>query len=305
MYSRLHAVTPIPVFGPAMEDLGFDGVWVTEGLVNEQAALDAVVALQSFADHTRSIRVGTCVILLPLRNPVILAKQIASVDYLSGGRVDFGVGVGGSRNSNRAGFEATGVPLEGRGRRADEYLAMINRLWSGEPVNFDGEFHSLSEVSMEPRPSQRPRVSTWVGGGSSDPVLRRTARWGDGWVPAELNPAGYAEGSERISRHCEEAGRDPGAIRLGVHLYLSIDDRVTSAFDAARRALTKRYGFPVALDPDDAGRYAFGTKADCIRAIEGFQRIGVTDFVLNVARPLPEVLPQLERFEHEVMPHFR
>jgi probable F420-dependent oxidoreductase len=302
IYSRLHEEVAIPEFAGAAEDLGFAALWVTDGLVNEQSALDPLVALQAFADHTREITVGTCVVVLPLRNPVVLAKQVASVDLLSNGRTVLGIGVGGSANSGRSAFAACGVAPEVRGLRTDESLEVMKKLWSGEAVSHHGRFHDFDDVRMEPAPLQRPHPPIWSGGGDSVPVLMRTARACAGWVPTDLTPEGYASAWSMIEDYCGEAGTDPGRITKALHIYLSLDDDPDAARRAAERTLTERYGFPPTLAPDS--RYAFGTSDDVASVIRRFAAVGVTDFVLNVTRPLPEVWGQVERFHREVMSQF-
>jgi len=302
-YSRLHSVVPIPQFGEAVESIGFDGVWVTEGLVNELPALDILMSLQAFVSCTQRITVGTGVLLLPLRNPAIVAKQVATADVISDGRVILGVGVGGSRNSNPAGFEVCGIPLKERGGRTDEALEVMTKLWTGEPVSHSGRYHSFENITMYPPPRQRPHPPIWTGGGSAERVLRRTARWCDGFLPTEIASEHYPGLWDRIRRYGDEYGRDTSGMVKALHIYLSLDTDRDAARAVAERTLTERYGFDVTL-PDEPGKYAFGTVDDCARVIEAFVAVGVTDFVFNTVRPLSEVLGQVERLGTEVMPHF-
>jgi probable F420-dependent oxidoreductase len=303
IYSRLHEVVAIPRFAETVESLGFDSVWVTEGLVNELPALDILAALQAFALHTHKITVGTAVVLLPLRNPAILAKQVAAIDLLADGRVVLGFGVGGSRNSNPAAFELCGVPLEERGRRTDEALEIMTKLWTGMPVSHQGAFYNFAQMQMQPAPRQRPHPPLWSGGGTADPVLRRTARWCDGFLPTDVTPEEYPQLWERILGYAEQYDRDLTAATRALHIYVSLDESEQDARAVATRTLTERYGYDVALkDPD---RYAFGTADDCAARIESYSSAGVTDFVFNVVQPLDQVLPQIERLANEVLPRFR
>ncbi|MFQ5875081.1 MAG: LLM class flavin-dependent oxidoreductase [Dehalococcoidia bacterium] len=302
IYSRLHPVVPIPKFAEAAEGLGFGSLWVTEGLANEMPALDILMALGGLVHHTNSITVGTCVLLLPLRNPAILAKEVATLDYLSGGRVVLGVGVGGSDNSNPASFQVCGVSVKERGARCDEGLEVMTKLWTGHPVSHSGRFYKFEDIAMEPGPVQQPHPSIWAGG-AAEGVLRRTARWCDGFVPTNVSSKEYVQLWDRIERYGEQYGRDASRITKAVHLYYCLAGSREEARAIAQDTLTKRYGYKAKLHGDD--RYAFGTVEDCIETIESFVRAGVTHFVFNTARPLPEVLGQVERLASEVMPHFK
>lgn len=305
LYSRIQQEVPIPEFAPAVEEMGFDSVWVSEGLVNELPQLDVVVALQAFADHTKAISVGTCVLLLPLRNPVLLAKEIGSIDVLSHGRVILGVGVGGSvvGNSGNASFEATGIPLKERGDRADEGLQILRELWSGERVSHSGRFHHFKDIVMEPPPHQRPHPPLWAGQGNAPRVLERVARYCDGWVPASVTPGEYAKAWTRIEEYLAESNRIGTELTKALHLYLSLDVDAENARRVAHRTLSDRYDFEATLAPDEC--YAFGTPDDCIKSIQRFVDVGVTDFVFNITRPLPEVFGQIGWFQSDVLPAFR
>ncbi|MFQ5933710.1 MAG: LLM class flavin-dependent oxidoreductase [Dehalococcoidia bacterium] len=302
IYSRLHPVVPIPKFAEAIEGMSFDSLWVTEGLVNEMPALDIVMALGAFVHHTHHITVGTCVLLMPLRNPAILAKEIATLDYLSGGRVVLGVGVGGSDNSSPAGFQVCGVNVKERGARTDEALEIMTKLWTGTPVSHEGQFYSFGDIKMEPRPVQQPHPPIWAGG-AAEGVLRRTARWCDGFVPMGVSSTEYVRLWDRIERYGERFRRDTSRITRAVHLYYCLAGSREEARAVARDTLAKRYGYEPSLHDDD--RYAFGTVEDCMETIEGFLESGVTHFVFNTARPLPEVLGDVERLGTEIMPRFK
>lgn len=302
IYSRLHVVTPIPEFARAVEDWGLDAVWVTEGVANQMAALDPLLAMGAFAHYTRKITVGTCVLLLPLRNPALLAKEVATLDFLSEGRIVLGIGVGGSSNSGITDFHACNVPVKERGARSDEALEIMIKLWTGEPVSHDGRFYQFENVKMEPRPVQEPHPPLWAGG-QAEGVLKRTARYCDGFVPMGITPEEYGQMWSRVEGYGEQYGRDTSSITKAAHLYFSMGRSREEAREVARDILTERYGWDPQLDED--GRYAFGTAEDCIETIEGFVKAGVTDFVFNTTRPLPEVLEHVERLATEIMPHFK
>ncbi len=185
--------------------------------------LDPLVALSFAAASTTRIGLATGVLLLPEHNPVLLAKQAASLDVLSGGRLTLGVGVGWSREE----FAALGVPFAGRGRRAAEYAQVMRALWRDDVASFTGEFVSFSAVRLNPKPARDRRIP-FVLGGNSDAALRRAAAWGDGWYGFNLpDVAAVCERVATLQRLCHEAGRSVSD--LHVALSLAAPDRAEAA----------------------------------------------------------------------------
>jgi probable F420-dependent oxidoreductase len=176
--------------------------------------LDPVIALGFAAAASSRIGVATGVLLLPEHNPVVVAKQAASLDRLSGGRLTLGVGVGWSKEE----FAALGVPFEHRAARTAEYVAAMRTLWRDDIASFDGKFVGFDSIRVNPKPVRDRRIPVVVGG-NSDAALRRVAAWGDGWYGFNLD--GVAEVRERVAkvgRLCAEAGRDRSELRLSVAL---------------------------------------------------------------------------------------
>jgi probable F420-dependent oxidoreductase len=206
--------------------------------------LDPLVALSFAAAATSSIQLATGVLLLPEHNPVLLAKQAASLDALSGGRLTLGVGVGWSREE----FAAVGVPFARRGARAAEYLRAMRVLWAEDVASFDGEFVSFSEVRVNPKPV-RDRHIPVVFGGNGDAALRRVARLGQGWYGFSL--AGLDEVGERIAvleGLCREAGRNLGELHLAVALQGGRPDDLPALSEMGVNELVL-----VAAPPEDPG----------------------------------------------------
>jgi len=165
------------------EELGFASVWATEHIIVGPAGVDPygrvydpLVTLGWIAGWTERIRLGTSIILVPLYNPIHLAKEVATLQELSGGRFTLGVGMGWHEPE----YEFMGVPFKGRGRRGDEAIRIMRALWNGER-DFDGQFWSFHDATSEPHPSPIPEI--WVGG-SSKPALRRARELGDAWHPS-------------------------------------------------------------------------------------------------------------------------
>ncbi|WP_024448943.1 LLM class F420-dependent oxidoreductase [Mycolicibacterium iranicum] len=189
--------------------------------------LDPLITLSFAAAATNRIELATGVLLLPEHNPVIMAKQAASLDRMTGGRLSLGVGVGWSKEE----YDALGVPFEGRGRRLAEYVAAMRTLWRDDVASFSGEFVSFDRVRVNPKP--HGRSIPVVLGGNSDAALRRVAEWGDGWYG--FNLADVEEAAFRASKLrslCREVGRDPTDLRLAVSLQDPVPADATRLADA-------------------------------------------------------------------------
>ncbi len=176
--------------------------------------LDPMIGLSFVAAATQTIDIATGILLLPEHNPVLVAKQAATLDRLSGGRLTLGVGIGWSKEE----FDALGIPFEGRGRRTAEYVAAMRTLWRDDVASFDGEFVSFDAVRVNPKPVHDRRIPV-VLGGNSDAALRRVAAWGDGWYGFNLSGVdAVAERVRVLHRLCEEARRDIAELRVAVAL---------------------------------------------------------------------------------------
>jgi len=162
---------------PRNEYYGAPGPWPEPF----RSALDPIVALTWAAAHTRTIRLGVSVLIMPFYQPLVLAKQLATLDVMAGGRLDVGVGIGWSLDE----LEATGAPADRRGARADEFLEVLRAAWDDDPVEFAGEFYRIPRSYVRPKPVQRPRPRLLVGG-YSEPVLRRAATLADGYTGGNI-----------------------------------------------------------------------------------------------------------------------
>lgn len=296
-YTRIHNLVGVNEFAEVVQRLQFDSIWVPETPVTPEPGLDCLTTLGAFAQAIDHVTLGTCAILAPLRSPAMLAKQVASLDFLSNGRIVLGVATGGRTKM----FEASGVDPKERGARTDETLEAVKKLWIDQPASHHGRFYSFDDIVIEPLPVQRPHPPIWVGG-EVDAALRRTARWGDGYLPDIISPPRYEAAAAKIRRYAEEYGRNASDITLGMHIFFLLDDSPEKALDKANNALFKRVGsrfleFELGC--------AVGNAQDCIRTLEKFVSIGVEHFVISPACGHDETIPQLERFAAEVMSHFR
>lgn len=181
---------------------------------------DPLIWLAFAAAAAPSMRLGTCILIVPQRNPLILAKELATLDQLSGGKVELGLGVGWLEEE----FDALGVPWARRGARNDEYIEAMRTLWSGPEVEFHGEFVDFPKVTCSPRPVQ-PTIPILVGG-DSDVAIRRAARLADGYFPGEGDVDRLAALITRVRQAAEDAGRDPDEIEINAMFSTQMTDPV-------------------------------------------------------------------------------
>jgi len=221
--------------------------------------LEPLVTLTYLAARTTAVRLGTAMLLLPQRNPVYVAKEVSSLDWLSGGRVDLGIGVGWLKEE----FDALNVPWERRGRRTDEYLEVLRTLWVDNPSVFHGETYDLAPCEMFPKPVQQPHPPIHIGG-ETPAALRRAARVGQGWHTFNRSPQELAAGLAELDGHLEEAGRRRTDLRITVCPYFQelTPDAVGQYAEAGADAVAALF---FAFTPEDVAR-AFDDLEACREA---------------------------------------
>lgn len=215
----------------AAEDAGYDAVFVADHPTRTHSGsyLDPFVALSVVAGATRTIRLGMSVLVVPYRNPVLLANEAASLDALSGGRLILGVGAGHVEEE----FDALGVPARERGARTDEHLRVMRELWKGKPVTHEGRFTSLHNTRLSTRPLAPDGPPIWVGG-NSDAALRRSLRFAGAWHGLAVEPEEMPGYRRRLERLGEEVGRDPATLEL-TNLHFPYQPGVGRLVDDLRR----------------------------------------------------------------------
>ena len=242
-------------FASAAEAAGVESLWTVEHVIfpsgyrsaypyddsgrmpmtPDTPLTDPLIWLTWVAAQTSTIRLGTGILILPERNPVVLAKEVATLDALSGGRVELGIGVGWLREE----FEALGVPWERRGARTDEYMGAMRTLWGGDDVSFDGEFVSFETVSSNPKPANG--TVPIIIGGHSEAAARRAGRIGDGFFPGKGDLAPMLA---TMGRAAEEAGRDPAEIEVTWSDLEVLGDDPVGAAERLREAGVDRLAVP-------------------------------------------------------------
>lgn len=272
---------------------GYDSLWVGDHIAFPVAILDPLLQLAQCAVVSRRLRFGTGVYLLPLRHPVPVAKQVATLDHLTEGRLIFGVGAGGEFPKE---YEACGVPVTERGARLAEGVTVLRKLWSGTPASHAGRFYGpFEDVPMAPPPRQPGGPPIWFGG-RAPAALRRCARLGQGYLSYVVTPEQYAANLAVIG-----AARETDApFGTGHLLFTRLDATRELALERAAATLSVRYGMDFRRAAD---RYcALGPPESVAAAIRAFHQAGVRHVVLDFLGPYEEREAQIARFAAEVMP---
>ena len=279
------------------EDLGFDSVWAGEHVVWRHPIQDSLMQMAAAAAVTERIELGTAIVLIPLKHPILMCKAVTTLDHLSGGRVKFGIGIGGEYTKE---FEAMGVPVNERGPRANEIIRLMKRLWTEESVTFSGRFYQLEDVGLKPQPVQKPHPPIYVGGRRKS--VRRTALYGDGWIPYMYSPELFREGWGQIVEIAEGAGRDPKEIEPTVWVPICIDDD----YDAAARMSSQALGGDYGQSFDEiVRRYALlGTPEQIVARMGEYRDAGVEHFIFSPSGPEEVTAEMPERIAREVIPLF-
>ena len=279
----------------ACEELDIDSLWLSDRIVSEIMNVEPMIALSFIAARTKKLKFGTSVLALPLRNPTVLAKEIATLDFLSGGRVLPAVGLG---TEDEREFEACGSPKRQRGGRTDEAIEVMKLLWSQDNVTFHGKYYTLNDVTIQPKPVQKDLPPMWIGG-RSQAAIQRTARIGDGWLVSQATPDEVADGVARIKVGALEHGNEIEDDHYGVLFsYFIADTPEEAAKQAAPYMLRRR------TDVDYAEFSAFGTPDHVSQLMERYIDAGAPKIVVRPACAPELMMEQLELLGKEVVPHY-
>ncbi|HEX9821781.1 MAG TPA: TIGR03619 family F420-dependent LLM class oxidoreductase [Methylomirabilota bacterium] len=269
---------------------GLDSVWVTDHVIVPTAAnviyrehmLDPLAVLPWLAGMTSRIALGTSVVILPYRSPIPVAKLLASVDVLSGGRLIVGAAIGWLQGE----FDALGVPFKERVSRSEEALELFRTLWTQERPELVTRHHHLHDVTFSPMPLQKPRPPLWVGG-NSEGALRRVARHGDGWHATATDHDAFRQGVETVRRFWKEAGRE-GEPALSLRIPILIDGVHRPAVDMALIRGRHVIGGPVAA---------------VVEALRGYQALGCQHVALEVSySTYPAILETIDLIAARLRP---
>ncbi|MDP6714475.1 MAG: LLM class flavin-dependent oxidoreductase [SAR202 cluster bacterium] len=279
----------------ACEELDIDSLWLSDRIVSEVMNVEPMIAMSFIAARTTKLKFGTSVLALPLRNPTVLAKEIATLDFLSKGRVLPAVGLG---TEDEREFEACGSPKSQRGGRTDEAIEVMKLLWSQDNVTFHGKYHTLNDVTIRPKVVQKDLPPVWIGG-RSEAAIRRTARVGDGWLVSQATPDEVAVGVSKIKALAEENGNDIEDDHFGPLFSFFIADTAEEAVKQAAPYMLRRRA-----DVDYAEFSAFGTPDRVKELMERYIDAGAPKFVARPACAPELMMEQLELLGKEVVPQY-
>jgi probable F420-dependent oxidoreductase len=273
------------------ESLDVDSLWVSDRLVSVSLTLEPITFLSFIAGRLRNMKLGTSTLVLPTRNPVVLAKELATLDFLSRGRLFPAIGLGGEESKD---LQAVAVSKKERAGRTDEMIALMRRLWTEESVTFAGKYYSVEGVTIMPRPWQKNGPPIWIGG-RSEAAMRRTGRLGDGWLVSSVSPAEVYAGIKSIRRYAEEAGRQVPEDHYGVLIPFYFAANAEGAFDLAGRSIRPRADMPTTEFA------AFGAPDQVRAKVQAYIAAGATKFVMRPCGPLEGWRGQIEILAREVI----
>ena len=224
------------------EALGFHSVWVGDSVV-AKPRLDAFTTLAAVGARTKRVRLGTAVYLAALRNPVLVAHMVGTVDWLSGGRVDLGIGYARPNDPvQEHEYRVLGHDPAKRIKMSEELIQVVRKLWRENDVSFSGSFSKFEGITVQPKPLQSGGVPIWLASNNIEPGLKRVARLGDGWLNNITEPRIYRECLAKISAYAVEAGRDPQNIEPGLYFTLAAGGR--EAIEEGKNFLSQYYNRP-------------------------------------------------------------
>ena len=289
----------------ASEDLGFDSVWASDHIIVPNAFKERFSptfyelfgTLAHIAAITQRVKLGSTILILNYRHPLMTAKQIATLDQLSGGRVIIGAAFGWIKEE----YKVLGIPYEKRGARADEIVQILKHVWQEGDNSFAGDFYQFGDFAFEPRPVQQPHPPIWFGG-NDDRTLRRVVEQGNGWHPitsakrpgsTQMSEADFRERIAKLRGMAQDAGRDPAEIAISLHAPISFDR--DGSF----------------LDPSF---HLIGSESHILHNLDVCQELGLQHLILNHWYTMPGMIDlksvdgfiaTMERFARDVMPRYR
>ena len=278
------------------EALGFDSIWVGDS-VTARPRHDPLTLLAAVAARTRKVELGTAVLLPALRNSVLLAHQVATLDRLAEGRLILGIGIATDVPNIRAEFEASGVPFDKRVGRLVEGVALCRAFWTGEPVEWSGRWKVTKGV-VGPTPQRPGGPPVWIGG-SVAAARQRTGRLFDGWFPNAPSPGEYAVQWAEVQAAARAAGRDPAALTAAMYLTLALDDDAARADTRINAYLERYYG----MRPDAMRKRQIcfaGDPSGAAAWLKSYADAGVTHMCLRLAGDPEPQMEALARIREEL-----
>ena len=286
-----HDAASLLALAERAEALGYDSIWVGDSVL-ARPRHDPLTLLAAVAARVPRVMLGTAVLLPALRNPVLLAHQVATLDQVSEGRCILGVGIARDVANIRAEFAACGVPFEQRVGRMMEGLRLCRTLWRGEPVDWDGRW-PVQHGMLAPVPHRPGGPPIWIGGNTAE-SLQRVGKWFEGWFPNAPDPTTFANQLDDIRTTAHSAGRDPVQLSAAMYLTLSVDDDAARASARMDGFLQGYYGTPAEVLRRRQAVYS-GPVEGAMQWIDGYAKAGATDVILRFAGDHERHLEMLAR----------
>jgi alkanesulfonate monooxygenase SsuD/methylene tetrahydromethanopterin reductase-like flavin-dependent oxidoreductase (luciferase family) len=281
------------------EEQGFDHLWLGDSVtVLEKARGDCLTTMAALAARTSKIRIGAVPMLPALRNPVLLAHALATLDVISKGRIVLGVSVGPVRDYIQRQFAACGVPPQEKAGRLNESIEIMRRLWSETTVNYDGRYYKLRDVGILPHPAQRPGIPIWIAADRNENGFKRVGRLGDGWVTLAPSLERFAAARQKIDQYAREHGRvgkcRPSALFVAVNIQADGDRARDEGWQWMERFFEQpreRLGHFFAI---------FGTPEECVSVLKGYADAGLSAIIARIASD--DVRAQARLLLNEIKP---
>jgi len=276
-------------FAKKCEAMGCHSMWTIDRIVYDN--LEPLTVLAAAAGATQKIRLGTSVLLANLRHPSHVAKIISTLDFISNGRLTVGLGFGSREND----YKAVEIPFEHRGSRAVEQVQLIKRLWTEDNVTYKGRFYNVENLTVGPKPIQKPHPPIWTGGGT-EVALKRAGTWANGFICGSSAIPEFPATWEKIAGYAKAAGRDPNKINKAGLTFMAIDDDQNKAVKTVEDYVMRYYG---RLRVDVANTSLVGAPSAIIDRIGAFLAKGLDTLIIGLADPDPR---QLDLFGEKVLP---
>ena len=282
------------------EGHGFDSVWCGDSVL-ARPRLEALSTLAAIAGRTQRVKLGTAVFLPALRNPVILANEVANLDIISKGRVILGVGIASKTPSVEKEFTACGVSFRHRVSIFEECITLMRRLWTEPEVTFNGRHFQLDGISLGLRPVQQGGVPIWMAASAEKPQ-RRMLKVGDGWFPNSTSPKAFTEGWQQIEALAKESGDDAGRLHKALYTTLNINEDKAQADKEMKEFIEGYYGMPFETMSRTQSVFT-GNVQDAVNWLKGFIDAGAQTLVIRFGGP--DQAGQLELCGKEVIPRLQ
>jgi alkanesulfonate monooxygenase len=299
-YPEMPDAQGLVAYGVRMEELGFDSLWVWDhvllGVEPNFPIIESLTLLTAIAARTTKIKLGTGILVLPLRNPVVLAKQLASMDLVSNGRLLMGMASGWYKRE----FDAVGVPFEKRGKIMDENLEILTRFWTEPMVKGEYTYHKIPAGVMYPKPVQRPRPPILIGG-YVDRVLKRAAVSGDGWLTYFYRPDSFAKSWAKIRDFAKGAGKDPDTLLNAAQLPIRIGKSRAEVEPGMMEWLGTEWDY-AAWSESTKDSAILGTVDECVEQLKAHLAVGVQKLIFV---PYRYEMEQIEIIAREIIPRLK